>query len=309
MAKQLAFQQSRRDGGAVHLDEVAILAPAHAVNHAGDAFFARPGFTGDKDRAIGIRDDGGVVQHTLQGWAVADDIVSPVRTPDFVFQITLLLGEAVFELCDLAIGVRILKRSGDLVGYLLQVFNLRRAESILVCATRIQRSPDSVARDQGYTANRPNPGFKHGFRQGFLHVVQIVCGEECHVSRLDRPRRECLFERNRASVVNESLPFQSISIQVHVLAIRVQQGHDGTIVARDAPKAGENSRQQFFRLEAGTQFTADRDQALLFFQSPGGFFLLQRERSHQRDAREEFDVLLIQHLGNVLAQAKRSKMF
>ena len=65
VAEQLAFQQSRGNGGAVHLDEVAVLAPAHAVNHARYAFFAGPGFAGDEDGGIGVGNDGGVVQHTF----------------------------------------------------------------------------------------------------------------------------------------------------------------------------------------------------------------------------------------------------
>ncbi len=124
MAEQLAFQQSGGNGGAVQLDEVAVPAPAQAVNAAGYAFFAGPSFAGDEDGGIGVGDNGGVVQNPLQRGARADDIFGPVRAPDFVLQITLFLGQAVFELCDLAIGVRILERNRDLVGYLLQVFNL-----------------------------------------------------------------------------------------------------------------------------------------------------------------------------------------
>jgi hypothetical protein len=49
------------------------------------------------------------------------------------------------------------------------------------------------------------------------------------VSRLDR-------------VVEERLPFQSISINVHVLAILVEQREDGPVVARDASQAGKSHR-------------------------------------------------------------------
>jgi len=130
-----------------------------------------PVFTGDEHGRIGVGDDASIVQHTFQGRAVADDIVGRVRAPDFVLQIALFLGQAFLEFRDLAIGMCILQRGGDLIGYLLQIFNLRRAESILDHATRIQGSPDLITRDQGHTANRPNSAFIHGFRQGFVHLV------------------------------------------------------------------------------------------------------------------------------------------
>src|SRR6266403_4449816 len=91
VAEQLAFQQSSGNGGAVQLDEVAVPAPAHAVNQTRYAFFAGPGFTGDEDGGIGVGDDASIVQHTFQGRAVADDIVGRVRAPDFVLQIALFL--------------------------------------------------------------------------------------------------------------------------------------------------------------------------------------------------------------------------
>src|SRR6266478_6871410 len=50
VAEQFAFQQSRGNGGAVQLDEVAVPAPAHAVNQTRYAFFAGPGFACADDR-------------------------------------------------------------------------------------------------------------------------------------------------------------------------------------------------------------------------------------------------------------------
>ena len=211
VAEQLAFQQSRGNGGAVHLDEAALLAPAHVVNHPRYAFFAGPGFPGDQDGGIGVGDGGRVLQYTFQGWAVTDDIVGPVRGADFVLQITLSLGKAVLELRDLAIGMRILERSRDVVGYLLQIFNLRPAESILHRAARIQRSPDPIAGDQGHAANGPNPEFVHGFRHGRFHLSQIVGREKSNVSRPNRPPRECLLNRDLSVPVDERLPLLSVS--------------------------------------------------------------------------------------------------
>ena len=150
----------------------------------------------------------------------------------------------------------------------------------------MQRAPDPIARDEGHTANRPNPGFEHGLRQGCVHLDQIAGREEGNISRLDGLRRERLLERNRPSVVDVRLPFQSVSIEVRALAIRVQQAQDGPVVARDVPNTGKNRRQQFLQLQDGTQFSADGDQALLFLKGAVGAILLQHQRPHQRDPRE-----------------------
>src|SRR5208282_3052251 len=65
VAEQFAFQKSGGNGGAIHLDEVAVTAAAHTVNHAGDEFFASAGFAGNEDGGIGVGNDGGVVQNTF----------------------------------------------------------------------------------------------------------------------------------------------------------------------------------------------------------------------------------------------------
>src|SRR5208337_3464557 len=190
VAEQLAFQQAGGNGGAIHLDEVAVFAPAHAVNQARNAFLAGPGFAGDEDGGVGFGNNGSVVPDMFQGRAGANDVFTAVRAPDFVLQIAFFLRQPVLELRDLTIGIRVLDRSRNLVGHLLQVFNLRRAERVFDQSTRVQSSPNPVPRDQGHTANRPNPDFAHGLRQGYLHVTQIVCCEERNLSRLDRLRRE-----------------------------------------------------------------------------------------------------------------------
>src|SRR5271155_656076 len=101
VSEQFAFQHSRWNGGAVYLDEVAFLAPAHAVNEACDPLFASSSLAGNQDGGIGIGDDGSIVQHTFQGRTGANDVVSLIRAPDFVLEIALFLGQPVLELCDL----------------------------------------------------------------------------------------------------------------------------------------------------------------------------------------------------------------
>ena len=91
MAEEFAFQQAGGNGGAVHLDEVAVFAPAQSVNHARDTLFASSGFSGDQHRGIGLGHDGRIIQHAFQGRAGTDDIFGRVRASNFVLQITLFL--------------------------------------------------------------------------------------------------------------------------------------------------------------------------------------------------------------------------
>ena len=116
----------------------------------------------------------------------------------------------------------VLQRSGNLIRYLLQVFDLHRAERILFHAARIQCSPNPIARNQRHAANRPDSEREHGFRQRITRFSQIFCRKECDFSRLDRPRRERLLDCNCGSVVNVRLPLLSFSKPVQVLAVLIQ---------------------------------------------------------------------------------------
>src|SRR5208282_2739943 len=125
-----------------------------------------------------------------------------------------------------------------------------------------------------------------------VHLAQIAGGEEGNLSRLNGPSRERLLERNRFSVIDKRLPFQRFSIHMCARAILVQQAQDGPIVARDVPNAGKNGWQQLFQVQGGTKLTADGKQAPLLLKGAVGSILLQHQRSHGRDSREEFDIFV-----------------
>src|ERR1700730_5359369 len=48
--EQLAFEETKRDGGAVHLDECVIAPGAEVVNHRGETPFASPRFSQEENR-------------------------------------------------------------------------------------------------------------------------------------------------------------------------------------------------------------------------------------------------------------------
>ena len=53
VAEELAFEQTRGDGGAVQLDERSLAPAAEVVDGAGHQFFAGARFSLDQDRGIG----------------------------------------------------------------------------------------------------------------------------------------------------------------------------------------------------------------------------------------------------------------
>lgn len=84
MAEKFALEEAGGNGGAVELYEGTVAARTHHVNGAGDALFAGSGLAGDKDGGVGVGDDGGVVEHTFESTAVADDVLEAVAA-NFIF--------------------------------------------------------------------------------------------------------------------------------------------------------------------------------------------------------------------------------
>src|SRR5580698_3515521 len=74
VAEKFTFQQSRRDGGAVQLDESAIFAGAQIVNRAGNQFFTGTSFTQDQDRGLTGSYNRDLVERLLQNRTLSDDL-------------------------------------------------------------------------------------------------------------------------------------------------------------------------------------------------------------------------------------------
>jgi hypothetical protein len=89
MAKQLALQQSRRDGGTIHRDEGVVAAGAALMEGAGDELFTGAGFPLDEDGRIGGGDDLDLRQYLLQRRALSNDPLKLVRRADLLLEIAL----------------------------------------------------------------------------------------------------------------------------------------------------------------------------------------------------------------------------
>jgi hypothetical protein len=75
VAEELALQQPRRNGSAVHRDEGVVPAYAELMDGAREAFLARAGFPLEKDGGVRRGHNLHLPQHVLQGRAFADNRV------------------------------------------------------------------------------------------------------------------------------------------------------------------------------------------------------------------------------------------
>jgi hypothetical protein len=105
-------------------------ARAQVVQGAGDELLAGTRFAADEYGRSGRGDGLDLLEHPSQGSAVADDLPEIVLRADFLFQVEVLLGQPVFQLTDLAVGLRVLHRNRDLLGHLAEQFDLIRGESV-----------------------------------------------------------------------------------------------------------------------------------------------------------------------------------
>src|SRR5262249_12294277 len=91
VAEQLALDQAGRQGGAVDLDEGAVLATARRVDGAGDQLLAGARLAGEQHRGVGRRYAAHGVEDGQQRRAAADDLVEVVDRLDLFLKILVLL--------------------------------------------------------------------------------------------------------------------------------------------------------------------------------------------------------------------------
>src|ERR1700678_3974930 len=77
VAKQLAFQQARGDGGAIQFDEAIALPPAHAVKGARYQLFARASLAQQQHGGVAGRDLGYLLHDVFQSAAAPDNFPEP----------------------------------------------------------------------------------------------------------------------------------------------------------------------------------------------------------------------------------------
>src|SRR5215469_156968 len=171
VAEELALQQARGDGRAIELDEGAIAARAQAVNGAREQFLSRAGFALNQDRGVCGRNGFYILQNLAQPGAPAHNVLESVLEVDFLFEVVLLLGEALAQLGDLPKGDGVVDGHGNLVGDLGEHLAIVRRKRTLFSAGDRQDADrltsinerDPAARlhpDLHQVARRP--GKKHG---------------------------------------------------------------------------------------------------------------------------------------------------
>src|SRR4051794_3024977 len=115
VAEHLAFEKPGWDRGAVQFDERVLAAATEIVNGARDQFLARPRFPVDEDGGIGGRNGLDLLKNAAQRGATSHDLFEVQLAADLIFQIDLLLRQAVLELGDLVISERVLYRDRHLI--------------------------------------------------------------------------------------------------------------------------------------------------------------------------------------------------
>ena len=118
VAEEFAFQQAGGNGGAVELDEGGLLARTEVVYGARQQFLAGAGFAVDQHGGIGGRHGLQLLEGGFQRAALADDLLEAVVGADLVFEVDLLLLEALIQLFDALVGERVVERDGHLAGHL-----------------------------------------------------------------------------------------------------------------------------------------------------------------------------------------------
>src|SRR5213080_2585644 len=80
----------------------------------------------------------GLCQYPFERSTLAYDLLKVELRADLIFQIKLLFGKLIGEVCNLAIGSGIIEGDRDLRGHLLQNSKILRFECVLLPARKVQ---------------------------------------------------------------------------------------------------------------------------------------------------------------------------
>src|SRR5260221_12520575 len=156
VSKQLAFQQARRNGRAVQLNE-GLRAPwAQIMNGARDQFLSRACLAINQDRRIRWRDSFHMFEGSAQRGAISNDLGKIHFRADFIFQIQLLFGELVFELSNLPKGTCILHGNGNLISDLRQKLDIVATERIVLIFDHTEYPQHAASATKRKDADRSN---------------------------------------------------------------------------------------------------------------------------------------------------------
>src|SRR5262245_18145838 len=157
VAEQLAFQEPRRDGRAVELDESPVPPRTQIVKGAGDQLLAGARLPADEHGGARRCHSLDLLQHPAQSGALPNNLIEIVIPSNLLPKVEILLGQPVFQFGDLLVSLHILNRERNLVSDFTEKIHVCRR--ILAClSTNNGEHADAVAsHDQGNSAIRPHP--------------------------------------------------------------------------------------------------------------------------------------------------------
>src|SRR5580700_2995037 len=164
VTEQLAFEQARRNGRAVQLNEGLRSPCAQIMNGPSDQFLSRACLSVNKDRGVRWRYRFHMFEDSAQRATISNDLGKIHFRANFIFQIQLLFGELVFQLSNLAERTRILHRNRNLISDLGQKLDIASKRVVLIF-DHTECAPHATSANKWNDTDRSNIGFR-----GVLHA-------------------------------------------------------------------------------------------------------------------------------------------
>src|SRR5580704_2722763 len=161
--EQLAFEQARRNGRAVQLNEGLRSPWAQIMNGPSDQFLSRACLSVNQDRRVRWRYRFHMFEDSAQRSTISNDLGKIHFRADFIFQIQLLFGELVSQLSNLAERTCILHRYRNLISDLGQKLDIA-SERVVLIFDHTERAAHATSANKWKDADRSNFGLR-----GVLH--------------------------------------------------------------------------------------------------------------------------------------------
>src|SRR3984957_9554565 len=153
VSEQLAFEQSRRNGRAVQLNEGLRSPWAQIMNGPSDEFLSRACLSVNQDRRVRWRYLFHMFEDSAQRGTISNDLGKIHFCADFIFQIQLLFGELVFQLSNLAERTCILHRYRNLISDLGQKLDIA-SERVVLVFDHTEYAPHATSANKWKDADR-----------------------------------------------------------------------------------------------------------------------------------------------------------
>src|SRR5262249_46625043 len=130
VAEELTFEEARRNGGAVDLDERPLASATAVMDGPGNQLLAGPGFAEDQNGRVRRRDHFCLLEDACERAALADNLLERMLGADLALEIETFLGKLILEFGDLLESQRVGDGNRHLPRYFLDQPDRRRSEGI-----------------------------------------------------------------------------------------------------------------------------------------------------------------------------------